>query len=130
LNNTQAIYRESTNDILIEVSPFFVPEKSNPAQDFYFYAYAVKITNQGKKQVNLKKRYWIIRNGEGLEEKIYGDGVVGKFPILKPGANFSYTSFCPLPTPFGNMRGEYEFVDDKEKPFRATIPLFFLRPPN
>jgi ApaG protein len=36
--------------------------------------------------------------------------VVGKQPVLKPGEEFDYSSFCPLTTPQGAMEGEFLFA--------------------
>jgi hypothetical protein len=38
-------YFETTQDILIEVFPHYVPERSMPESNQYFYAYKIKITN-------------------------------------------------------------------------------------
>ncbi len=40
-----------------------------------------------------------------------GPGVVGKQPVLKPGEEFDYSSFCPLTTPQGAMEGEFLFAE-------------------
>lgn len=123
-------YTGISNDISIEVIPEYIPERSNPSVSYYFYAYTVKIVNNGKKTCQLLNRHWIIRDGNGREEHIQGEGVVGVRPVLTPGKNFQYTSFCPLRTPTGNMRGFYEMVDLEHNKFKVTIPVFFLRPPH
>jgi ApaG protein len=125
-----ANYCEDTEDIRVEVWPCYVPEKSDPEKNYFFFAYTVKITNLGQGKLRLLRRHWIIRNGKGREEHIQGDGVVGEKPILLQGENFRYTSFCPLETPTGNMRGKYEFCDDHGHSFWVKIPLFFFRGPK
>ena len=62
-----------------------------------------------------------------MEREVAGEGVVGEQPHLIPGASFTYSSFCPLPTPTGSMRGTYTMVRDDGTEFQAKIPLFFLR---
>jgi ApaG protein len=121
------MYRELTRGILVEVRPEYVPERSRPAQAEFFFAYHVRITNQGDHPVQLISRHWVITDGEGRSHEVQGEGVVGEQPHLKPGEAFDYSSFCPLPTPTGNMRGSYEFRDAEGGLFRAKIPLFFLR---
>jgi ApaG protein len=54
---------------------------------------------------------------------------VGKQPILKPGDSFTYTSGCPLNTPFGVMQGTYQMVTDGGEHFDATIAPFTLSEP-
>jgi ApaG protein len=111
--------------VQIEVEPRFLPERSRP--DVYFFSYKIRISNAGNGPVRLMRRHWMITNGQGLTEEVIGDGVVGETPVIAPQSFFEYESFCPLPTPTGNMRGWYHFIDEKGEPFEARIPLFFLR---
>lgn len=63
-----------------------------------------------------------------------GPGVVGETPILEPGKSYEYTSACPLSTPIGNMKGEFEMIKidtidpETQKPetFLANIAEFGL----
>ena len=123
----KTMYKETTDGIVIRVTPSFLAEKSNPSNNFFLFSYKINITNQGVDACRLINRYWIIRNGDGREERIFGKGVIGETPYLRPGESFEYQSFCPLNRPYGNMRGQFEFINDQKKIFRATIPLFFLR---
>ena len=129
-SNQLSSYVEESHGIIIEVKPFFLPERSLPAEKIFFYAYRIQITNTRKLPVQLMRRSWVVKNGDGVEERIEGDGVVGKQPIIKPQDAFQYASFCPLDTLFGNMRGRYRFHCQKSGPFMVRIPLFFLRPPQ
>ena len=122
------MYVETTKGIVVQVTPRFLEEKSNPSLNFYLYTYKIKINNQGLENCKLINRHWIIRNGDGREEKIFGKGVIGQTPYLKTGESFEYESFCPLNLPYGNMRGHFDFITDESETFRASIPLFFLRP--
>lgn len=135
-------YQETTQDIKVEVFPYYVEEQSDPGRNLYFYAYKIRLTNSSDcNTVQLINRHWIIRNGKGQEEEVRGEGVVGQKPVLLPLDIFEYTSFCPLNTPTGNMRGKFEFIVlpsshnssqqniDREKIF-AKVPLFFFRPPQ
>ncbi len=123
-------YREVSGDIVVEASPFYVPEKSDEDNNFYFYAYTIRIINKNQKPFRLLKRYWIIKDGLGNEGKVEGDGVVGEIPRIYPGKEYSYTSFCPLQTPTGNMRGRYELEFEGGDKKVINIPLFFLRRPE
>jgi ApaG protein len=55
--------------------------------------------------------------------------VVGEQPTLAPGEAFDYTSFCPLPTPFGTMRGSYQMVTRDGEAFEVEIASFELSLP-
>ena len=100
MGHSQAV----TEGIQVEVS-HYVAERSNPARDLYFFAYRIKITNEGSEPAQLISRHWIITDGEGRVEEVQGPGVVGKQPRLAPGESFEYTSFCPLHTARGCRAG-------------------------
>ena len=63
-------------------------------------------------------------------EDIYGPGVIGKQPIIAPGKDFEYMSYCPLKTPIGFMKGEFCMIDDKKKEFDIEIKTFKLSVPE
>lgn len=124
------LYTSTTHDIQVEITPKYVEANSNPEANNFFFSYEVSITNHGRTPKKLVSRHWIITNGWGEVEHVRGPGVVGLQPIIKPNETFRYSSFCPLPTPTGNMRGSYQFLDDKNKSVDVEIPLFFLRHPG
>lgn len=121
-------YQNTTDNISVEVEPQFLSKESNGTTDFYVYAYIVTIENLSDEPVQLLSRHWIIRNGDGLEEHVVGEGVIGKQPTIGPGKRYSYRSGCPLTTPTGNMRGKYRMQTASGKTLDVQIPLFFLRP--
>ena len=119
-----------TEGIRVEVESFFVPERSEPAKSAYFFAYRVRIANEGTHPARLVSRHWVISDGNGREEHVRGPGVVGEQPRLEPGEAFEYTSFCPLPTPVGGMHGTYQMVRDDGAGFDAEIAPFTLAVPH
>lgn len=123
-------YQLETDGVLINVFPTYVEERSAPENDYYFFAYKVTITNLTHKPLKLINRHWIIRDGAKKERFINGEGVVGQRPVIEPGDEFDYQSFCPLDTPTGNMRGKFEFSDPEGNRFWAPIPVFFFRTPE
>ncbi len=122
-------FSQITQNVKIEVSPSFIREQSDPQRSFYFFAYKVKITNEGDKRIQLMRRNWIIVDGEGKTEEVEGAGVVGLQPKVEPGQAFEYSSFCPLHTPTGSMRGRYLFIDSAGQEFWVPIPEFILSEP-
>lgn len=118
-----------TEGVRVRVESFYVSERSNPGKDQYFFAYRISIGNEGETPVRLLSRHWIITDGNGHEEHVRGPGVVGEQPRLAPGESFQYTSFCPLPTPVGAMRGTYRMVRDDGTNFEAEIAPFTLAMP-
>lgn len=115
-----------TRGVKIEVKSQYEPDQSHPGRDYYFFSYHVTLTNEGHETVQLISRHWIITDGLGHVEEVRGPGVVGEQPILEPGESFDYTSFCPLKTPQGNMRGTYQMVTEEGESFDAQIPPFTL----
>ncbi len=115
-----------TRGLKIEVESEYIPDRSNPERNVYFFAYHVVITNEGEETVQLITRHWIITNGDGRKEEVKGPGVVGEQPILAPGESFEYSSFCPLDTPFGMMHGSYQMKTEGGLEFDAEIAPFTL----
>ena len=118
------------NNIEILTRPDYLPDRSDPIKSYYFFSYQIKIVNRSVETIQLLSRYWHIVDGQGRAEDIYGPGVVGKTPILKPNDLFEYTSFCPLPTPLGFMEGSYRMLDESGKEFDAPIERFQLVAPQ
>lgn len=124
------MYSETTKDIEITVDPEFLPDRSEPAESRYFWAYTIEIFNRGPRTVQLMSRHWTIVDANGRTEEVRGAGVVGEQPILKPGDSFRYTSGCPLTTPSGIMSGTYRMVDENGRSFDVVIPSFSLDSPH
>lgn len=74
----------------------------------FFYAYRIRISNNSGRAVQLLRRHWIVTDGRGRAEHVWGPGVVGQQPVISPGAAFEYSSACPLGTPSGRMEGDFE----------------------
>lgn len=119
-----------TNGIKVEVESRFIPERSSTQEQQYFFAYRVKISNEGDGTAQLVSRHWIITNADGEEQEVRGPGVVGEQPVLKPGDTFEYTSFCPLTTAVGTMHGSYTMVTPDGATFEAAIAPFTLAVPH
>ncbi|GJP84326.1 hypothetical protein CLOP_g14393 [Closterium sp. NIES-67] len=116
-----------TEGVRVVVRSVFVRHRSDPARSHFFFAYRVRITNEGPRVVRLVNRHWLITNGKGRVEHVRGPGVVGQQPVLPPGATFEYTSMCPLDTRKGAMEGEFEMIDTSTSTtFLAKIGAFAL----
>lgn len=119
-----------TQGIRVHTRGFYVPERSNPADSYFFFAYTIRISNEGRETAQLLSRHWIISGPDGPIGEVRGDGVVGEQPVLEPGQSFEYTSFCPLETPFGTMEGHYNMVSADGSRFQAKIAPFGLATPG
>jgi ApaG protein len=120
------MYRATTRNIEVTVTPRFLPERSSPTTGYFFWAYTIGITNHGSETVQLKTRHWRITDAHGRLQEVKGPGVVGEEPVLRPGGSFEYTSGVPLPTPSGFMVGSYGMVTGAGEHFDIDIPAFSL----
>jgi len=119
-----------TRGVAVTVRSFYVAERSDPTNDYYFFAYRVRITNVGDEAVQLISRHWVITDGENEVQEVKGPGVVGEQPHLEPSQSFEYTSACPLPTPVGTMQGSYQMELSNGEGFDAEIAPFTLAAPH
>lgn len=124
--NSEAITRE----IRVRVQSRYMPERSSPEQEQWFFIYTVEVTNLGEETAQLISRHWIITDANGVVQEVKGPGVVGEQPVLQPGQSFTYTSACPLQTPFGTMHGSYQMVGSDGATFDAAIAPFSLGEPH
>ena len=116
--------------IKVEVVIDFVPEHSSSHEGIFYFSYAIRISNLGAKAAKLLGRHWFIVDGSCNVSEVQGIGVVGEQPYLEPGDSFEYTSYVTLPTPVGNMYGDYELVDEEGSLFFAEIKPFRLAMPG
>ena len=119
-----------TRGIRIRVQSSYVPERSDPDHGSWFFIYTVEVANQGTETAQLVSRHWIITDANGAVREVRGPGVVGEQPTLAPGESFTYTSACPLETPFGTMHGTYQMVTPRGERFDAEIAAFSLGQPH
>lgn len=120
-------FRTKSHGIVITVVPQLSADETVPDRLLFVYRYTIRIHNESNETVQLINRHWIIKDSLGNSEEVQGEGVVGNKPILSPGQEFTYTSFCPLKTPVGSMEGHYEMKRPDGSMFRAEIGEFFLK---
>ena len=75
----------TTRGIRVQVESFYDAERSAPQENYYFFAYQVRITNVGSETAQLMSREWVITDANGEVQKVQGAGVVGEQPVLAPG---------------------------------------------
>lgn len=122
-------YAAETRGITVRVSVNYLPEQSQPQSGRWFWAYHVRIENQGEMAVQLLSRRWEIRDAKNALHLVEGDGVVGEQPVVKVGEAYDYVSGCPLTTSTGSMVGAYQMIGEDGFRFDVEIPRFELRAP-
>lgn len=117
-----------TDNIKIAVEVSFVSEESDWQKQEFLFSYAIAIENLGQATVQLISRHWHIVDASGNKKDIFGEGVVGQQPIIKPKEQYRYTSYCVMKTPIGSMVGSYlmQPMSDNSKIFSVHIPKFDL----
>lgn len=114
-----------TKSIRVKVKSSFSELQSNIDLNEYFFTYHVRIKNDGNETVQLLSRKWLIKDSNGQNRFVEGEGVVGEQPILEPGQEYEYYSGCLLKTGFGKMMGIYTFQTlPGYETFDVEIPEF------
>ena len=120
---------QTTRGITVRVSVSYLEEQSEPGRGRWFWAYHIRIENDGEQPVQLLTRHWIITDGRGARHSVEGEGVVGEQPLIAPGGSYDYVSGCPLATPTGSMQGSYRMIGANGDRFDVAIPRFALIAP-
>ncbi len=118
---------KTTKGITITVEPKYEISASRPDKNFYAFSYSIVILNQNSYPVQLLSRYWKITDALRKTKIVKGPGVIGEQPVIDPGQEHRYASWCPLTTPLGTMAGHYTMVRTLNgSSFKAIIPAFIL----
>ncbi|XP_050214184.1 F-box protein SKIP16 [Mercurialis annua] len=136
-----------TYGVKVRASAVFVPEASDlgGGPEKYYFAYSIRISLQPDgciingmyfSSCQLQKRHWIIRANDIVESDVAGEGVIGKYPLLRPGEEeFVYESCTPLPSAPGSVEGSFTFFPDSlahsnGAPFEVEVARFPLQLPD
>ena len=119
-----------TEGIKISVSTKYENELSASCKRLYYFSYEIEIENNSEHEVQLLRRKWVIFDSVGDHLLVEGEGVVGKKPIIEPGASYKYESACKLISSIGKMWGIYYMkrLDDNTE-ICVKIPEFNLVSP-
>ncbi|MEK0446445.1 MAG: hypothetical protein RLZZ399_1766 [Verrucomicrobiota bacterium] len=106
----------------------YVPHLEAPPERPFPFVYFITIRNDSEQTVTIRGRKWIVSDTKGERVVVEGDGVVGKFPRLQPGEQFSYNSYHVIGSP-SFAEGAFFGVTDEGTPVFTRIPKFEMRPP-
>ncbi|WCJ41300.1 SKP1/ASK-interacting protein 16 [Euphorbia peplus] len=136
-----------TNGVKIRASAVFVPEAADlqDSNEKYWFTYSIRmsllpdgcfVNGMWFNSCQLQKRHWIICVNDTVVSDVGGDGVIGKYPLLRPGEKeFIYESCTPLPSAPGSVEGSFTFVPDRlahpnGAPFEVEVGRFSLQRPD
>lgn len=119
-------YVATTEDVTITVRPIYLDAPSNFFKKEFAFGYSVQIRNDGRDEVQLLRRHWIIEEENGRMQDVEGKGVIGEQPVIAPGETHQYASSCVINSFGGAMEGTYLMQREDGERFRALIPRFPL----
>jgi len=115
-------------DVIID-DVIYMPSLEAPADKPHPFVYFVTIKNFSDETVKICGRKWVITLLNGDKTIVEGDGVVGQFPKITSGENFSYNSYHVVDSDCvvdGSFFGE----TDEGVPVFTRIPSFELNVPK
>lgn len=119
-------YVETSAEVRIKVVPELIVSETDPFENRYVFAYHIEIENLRFETIQLIERHWVIHSGGRQIGEVFGPGVIGEQPVLKPRSIYRYSSSAVIKDPVGEMFGSYTFRSDSGEFFEATIPRFDL----
>lgn len=119
-------FRELTGLTVTVDKVVYMPDLDAPPDRPHPFAYYITIHNESDETITIKGRKWVVTDDDGNTIVVEGDGVVGKFPRLEPGDQFSYHSYhtiCCDSIAEGAFFGESE----EGRPVFTRIPKFKMQ---
>jgi len=120
--------------ILVTSATGYVKSQSDVKGNRYVFSYTITIENQSEHPCQLLSRHWVIQDANRKIEEIYGEGVIGQQPLIKPGEKYRYSSGAVLETEIGTMEGRYFMIcksaEEGHLEFDVEIPKFVLSVPR
>lgn len=105
-----------------------MPQLDAPPERPHPFVYFLTIHNDSAETVTIRGRKWVVTDAEGQQIVVEGDGVVGEFPRLEPGANFSYNSYHVIGSA-SVAEGAFFGVTEKGDRVFTRIPRFGMQAP-
>src|SRR3954463_3740612 len=107
----------------------YMPQLEAPEDRPHPFVYFITIHNDSAETVTIKGRKWVVTDAADQCVVVEGDGVVGKFPRLEPGENFSYNSYHVIGSNSVAQGALFGVTEDGAGVF-TRIPPFEMRTPD
>lgn len=108
----------------------YQPDAATPPDRPHCFVYFITIRNDTGGPVTIKGRKWVVTNDGGEITAVEGEGVVGEYPVIQSGENFSYNSFHLLNARSAIAEGSYLGMDDQGRKVVTRIPRFKMVVPE
>jgi ApaG protein len=106
----------------------YIPTLEAPPDRPFPFVYFITIHNRSTETVFIRGRKWVVTDCQGSKIVVEGDGVVGQFPRLGPGEQFSYNSYHVIGAD-SVAEGAFLGIDEAGLPFITRIPRFDMLVP-
>ena len=106
-----------------------MPHLDAPMERPHPFVYFLTIHNDSDVTVKIKGRKWVVTDVDGQSVVVEGDGVVGEFPRLEPGDDFSYHSYHTIGADSAAEGSLFGVTTGGDFVF-ARIPRFEMRAPR
>ncbi len=114
----------SVDDLVYQTQAVTPPDRP------HCFAYYISIHNDSDRPVTIKGRKWVVRSETGDTVAVEGDGVVGQFPTIQPGARFTYNSYHLFQGRYAVAEGSYLGADEEGRRVQVRIPRFKMVVPG
>jgi ApaG protein len=116
-----------TSGVKVSVQVTYQAQHSKPRNGYFVFSYAITIENKSEDSIRLLRRHWHIFDASNGWHEVEGEGVISQQPVLYPGEEYQYESYCPLNCELGKMYGTYLMENKKTgATFYVNIPEFRL----
>ena len=106
----------------------FMPQLQASEDRPFPFVYFITIHNDSEETVTIKGRKWVVTDTRGDTLVVEGDGVVGKFPRIEPGEDFSYNSYHTIGAD-SVAEGAFIGMTEEDVPVLVRIPPFEMKAP-
>jgi ApaG protein len=107
----------------------YMPSLDAPHDRPFPFVYFISIRNNSTLTVTVKARKWVVKAANGETLVVEGDGVVGQFPRLEPGGEYSYNS-CHTISQNSRAEGAYFVEANDGQVYVVRIPGFDMELPQ
>ena len=107
----------------------YMPSLEAPTDRPHPFVYFVTINNDSEETVTIRGRKWVLTQESGEMSIVEGDGVVGQFPRLEVGTDFSYNSYHVIGADC-TVEGAFFAETEDGRAVFTKIPSFDLSVPK